>query len=128
MPKQIITTNAAPAAIGPYSQAVKTGDFLFISGQLPLNPTTGEIIDSDIEAQTRQVIENMKSIVASAGMSLDNIVKTTVFLKDIGLFARMNKVYQEYFTSSPPARTTVAVSRLPKDALIEIEAIVFTGK
>ena len=121
--KEVITSRAAPKAVGPYSQAIKVGNILFLSGQLPLDPQTGNIVPGNIEAQTRQSIENIKSILASAGTSLPNVVKTTVFLENIEHFPQMNLVYQEYFNVDAPARSTVAVSRLPKGALIEIEAI-----
>ena len=121
--KEVITSRAAPKAVGPYSQAIKAGSILFLSGQLPLDPQTGNIVPGNIEAQTRQSIENIKSILASAGTSLSNVVKTTVFLRNIEHFPEMNLVYQEYFNVDAPARSTVEVSRLPKDALIEIEAI-----
>ena len=121
--KEVISTEAAPKAVGPYSQAIKAGNFLFISGQLALNPKTGEIVSGGIEAQTKQSIENIKSILASAGASLRDVVKTTVFLKDMGQFAQMNKVYQEYFGAGAPARSTVEVAKLPRDGLVEIESI-----
>lgn len=125
--KKVIAAAGAPKAIGPYSQAVKAGRFLFLSGQLPLDPETGNISGDEIEAQTRQVIENIKSILASAGASLSDVVKTTVFLKDIGHFPEMNQVYQQYFATAAPARSCVEVSRLPKDVLIEIESIAITN-
>lgn len=125
--KKVIAAAGAPKAIGPYSQAVKAGRFLFLSGQLPLDPETGNISGDEIEAQTRQVIENIKSILASAGASLSDVVKTTVFLKDIGHFPEMNQVYQQYFATDAPARSCVEVSRLPKDVLIEIESIAITN-
>ncbi len=121
--RKVISTDKAPKAIGPYSQAIAVGDFLFVSGQLPLNPQTGDIVAGDIEAQTRQSIENTKSILASVGTSLSNVVKTTVFLKDMSHFPQMNVVYAQYFSSNAPARSCVEVSRLPKDALLEIESI-----
>jgi len=121
--RKVISTDKAPGAIGPYSQAIAVGDFLFVSGQLPLNPQTGNIVAGDIEVQTRQSIENIKSILSSIGTSLSNVVKTTVFLKDMSHFPRMNAVYQQYFGADAPARSCVEVSRLPKDALIEIESI-----
>lgn len=124
--KKVIAAAGAPKAIGPYSQAVKAGRFLFLSGQLPLDPETGNISGDGIETQTRQVIENIKSILASAGASLSDVVKTTVFLKDIGHFPEMNQVYQQYFATDAPARSCVEVSRLPKDVLIEIESIAIT--
>jgi 2-iminobutanoate/2-iminopropanoate deaminase len=124
--KKIIAAAGAPKAIGPYSQAVKAGRFLFLSGQLPLDPETGNISGDGIETQTRQAIENIKSILASAGVSLSDVVKTTVFLRDIGHFPEMNQVYQQYFATDAPARSCVEVSRLPKDVLIEIESIAIT--
>lgn len=125
--KKVIAAAGAPKAIGPYSQAVKAGRFLFLSGQLPLDPETGNISGDGIETQTRQVIENIKSILAAAGVSLSDVVKTTVFLKDIGHFPEMNQVYQQYFATDAPARSCVEVSRLPKDVLIEIESIAITN-
>lgn len=121
MKKQIATVNA-PGAIGPYSQAIQVGDLLFISGQIPVNPTTGEIPEG-ITAQTAQSISNIKAILAEAGMTMDNVVKTTVFLADMSLFAPMNEVYAENFTSPFPARSAVAVKELPKQVLVEIETI-----
>lgn len=123
MSKEVISTEAAPKAVGPYSQAIKAGFFLFLSGQLPIEPKTGNIIADDIETQTRQSIENMRSILSFVGASLTDIVKTTVFLKNLGYFSQMNQIYQEYFDKNAPARSCVEVSRLPKDSLIEIEAI-----
>lgn len=125
--KKVIAAAGAPKAIGPYSQAVKAGRFLFLSGQLPLDPETGNISGDRIEDQTRQAIENIKSILAAAGASLSDVVKTTVFLKDIGHFPEMNQVYQQYFATDAPARSCVEVSRLPKDVLIEIESIAITN-
>lgn len=124
--KKVIAAAGAPKAIGPYSQAVKAGRFLFLSGQLPLDPETGNISGDGIETQTKQAIENIKSILASAGASLSDVVKTTVFLTDIGHFPEMNQVYQQYFATDAPARSCVEVSRLPKDVLIEIESIAIT--
>lgn len=124
--KKVIAAAGAPKAIGPYSQAVKAGRFLFLSGQLPLDPETGNISGDGIEVQTRQALENIKSILAAAGASLSDVVKTTVFLKDIGHFPEMNQVYQQYFATDAPARSCVEVSRLPKDVLIEIESIAIT--
>jgi 2-iminobutanoate/2-iminopropanoate deaminase len=121
--KEVITSEAAPKAVGPYSQAIKTGSFLFLSGQLPLDPQTGNITGDDIETQTRQTIENIRSILSSIGASLSDVIKTTVLLKDIGHFSQMNQTYQEYFNTDAPARSCFEVSRLPKDALIEIESI-----
>lgn len=121
MKKQIATT-AAPGAIGPYSQAIDTGSFLFASGQIPLDPATGEIPEG-IEAQTRRVIANIKAILAEAGLTLDNVVKTTVFLADMSYFVPMNEVYASEFTAPFPARSAVAVKELPKQVLLEIEVI-----
>ena len=121
--KKTISTDTAPKAVGPYSQAIRAGGFLFVSGQLPLHPQTGEIVGSDIAAQTGQSIENIKAVLAAAGASLSDVVKTTVFLQDMGHFARMNEVYQQYFGESSPARSTIEVAKLPKNALVEIESI-----
>ncbi|MDM8544455.1 RidA family protein [Desulfococcaceae bacterium HSG9] len=120
---EAIATTAAPAAIGPYSQGVRVGDLLFISGQLPLDPETGEFVAGGIEAKTHQVIKNIRAIVETAGGDLSRVVKTTVFLKDMKNFVAMNKVYETYFGAAPPARSAVQVAALPKDADIEIEAI-----
>jgi len=122
--KEIISTNTAPAAIGPYSQAVKVGDLLFISGQIPLDPATGDLIpEATIQAQTTRVLNNMSNILASVGGSMANVVKTTVFLKDMNDFVEMNRIYQTFFQTDCPARSAVQVGRLPKDVLVEIEAI-----
>lgn len=121
--KEVIFTDNAPKAIGPYSQAIKVGNFVFISGQIPIDPKTGNLVEGDIKEQTKRVIENIKAIIESIGGSLENIVKTTVFLKSLEEFSQMNEVYAEYFKDKPPARSTVEVSRLPKDVRIEIEAI-----
>ena len=121
--KEIISTTNAPAAIGPYSQAVKAGNLLFVSGQVPLDPATGAPVVATIQAQTTRSLENVKAILAQAGATLDNVVKTTVFLKDMNDFVEMNRVYQTYFTKDCPARSAVQVVRLPKDVLVEIEAI-----
>lgn len=119
----IVNTKSAPAAIGPYSQAILTDNFLFTSGQLPVNPLTGELAVGDIEAQTAQALDNIKAVLDAAGFSMDSVIKTTVFIKNMNDFAQINKVYTNYFTANPPARSCVEVARLPKDALIEIEAI-----
>ena len=121
--KKVIITDKAPRAIGPYSVGIQTDCFVFTSGQLGLNPITGEIVSGGIEAETRQVIINLKNVLEAVDSSLDSIVKTTVFLKDMNDFTRMNTVYGEFFSKNPPARTTVAVKDLPKGALIEIDAI-----
>jgi len=122
MPKQVIKTNQAPEAIGPYSQAIKTGNLIFISGQVPINPVNGEI-QGDIREQTRQALENLKSILAAAGVSLAAVAKTAVFLKNLDDFNAMNAIYQQYFAQDAPARSTIEVSRIPRGALVEIEAI-----
>jgi 2-iminobutanoate/2-iminopropanoate deaminase len=124
--KKVVSTKEAPAAIGPYSQAVRVGEFVFTSGQLGLDPATGALVAGGIQAQTTQVLENLKAVLAAAGLELTQVVKTTVFLKDMGDFAAMNEVYGRYLAADgvvAPARTTVEVARLPKDALVEIEAI-----
>lgn len=124
MSRQTIHTSAAPDAIGPYSQGVSAaGTFLFTAGQIALDPGTGKLIDGSVEDQTRRVIENLKAILEAGGSGLPHVVKTTVFLKDMGDFAAMNGVYGEYFKKDPPARSTVEVSRLPKDVRVEIEAV-----
>ena len=121
--KEIISTTNAPAAIGPYSQAVKAGNLLFVSGQVPLDPATGAPVEATIQAQTTQSLNNLKAILAQAGATMDNVVKTTVFLKDMEDFAEMNRIYQSFFAADCPARSAVQVGRLPKDVLVEIEAI-----
>jgi 2-iminobutanoate/2-iminopropanoate deaminase len=122
MTKQLIDTNEAPKAIGPYAQGVRAGGLIFASGQLPVNPETNELVE-DIKGATKQSLENLKAIMTSAGASLSNIVKVTVFLRDMNNFNEMNEVYATYFPSNPPARSTIQVARLPKDAIVEIEAI-----
>lgn len=122
MNKNIINTKEAPAAIGPYSQGISTGNLVFTSGQLPINPLTGELIE-DISGATKQSLENVKAILLSAGTNMGNIIKTTVFLRDMNDFAAMNEVYATYFAENPPARSAVQVARLPKDAVVEIEAV-----
>ena len=124
--KKEIKTEKAPGAIGPYSQAVKAGNLIFVSGQLPINPETGEM-PSDIKAQTRQSIANIKGILEAEGATLDNVVKTTCLLADMSLFGPMNEVYAEEFKAVYPARAAFAVKELPKQALVEIEAIAFVG-
>lgn len=126
MSKEIIHTEKAPKAIGPYSQAVKAGNLLFTSGQLPINPATGEI-SGDMTAQTRQTLENLKAVIAAAGGTLQDVVKATVFITDLKEFAAMNAVYAEYFPNRPPARSTVEVSGLARGALVEIEAVAVIG-
>ena len=122
MEHKVVSTTDAPQAIGPYSQAISIGDLVFCSGQIPLTPQ-GKIVEGDITAQTRQVLTNLQAVLAAAGSSLARVVKTTVFLADLGDFAPMNQVYSEFFDSAPPARSTVQVARLPRDARVEIEAI-----
>ncbi|MCI9037564.1 MAG: RidA family protein [Oscillospiraceae bacterium] len=121
--KKIIATTAAPAAIGPYSQGIDGGSVVITSGQLPIDPATGAFAEGGVAGQTRQSLENVKAVLAGAGLTMENIVKTTVFLKDMNDFAAMNEVYATFFPSEPPARSAVEVARLPKDALVEIEAI-----
>ena len=121
--RQAVSTEAAPSAIGPYSQAIRAGSLLFVSGQVPIDPATGVLVDGDIAAQTRRVLQNVGAILDAAGVSFDHVVRTTVFLTDMNDFAAMNEVYATCFTSPAPARATVQVSRLPKDARIEIDVI-----
>lgn len=121
--RDVVLTDRGPKPIGPYSQAVRTNGFLFVSGQVALDPKTGEMVGADIRPQTERVFENIKGILEAAGSNLHHVVKTTVFLKDMNDFSTMNEVYAKYFTLAPPARSTVQVSRLPKDALVEIEVI-----
>lgn len=123
MSKQIIKTTNAPGAIGPYSQAVKVGNLIFTSGQIPLNPANGELVNDDIRKAAAQSLENIKAILEEAGSSLEKVIRTVVFLKDINDFAAVNEVYAEYFTENYPARSCVEVAKLPKDAKIEIEVI-----
>jgi 2-iminobutanoate/2-iminopropanoate deaminase len=121
---EAVATAAAPAAIGPYSQAIKAGGFLFVSGQIPLDPVTGALVDGDVRAQTRRVLENLGGILAAAGASFGQVVKTTVYLVDMNDFAAMNEVYASFFVAPAPARATVQVGRLPKDVRVEIDAVV----
>jgi 2-iminobutanoate/2-iminopropanoate deaminase len=121
--KKRISTNQAPQALGPYSQAVQLGNLLFVSGQVPLDPRTGNLVPGDIEAQTRQVMENLKAVVAAAGMTLADALKATCFLKNMGDFAKFNGIYAGYFGDIPPARETVEVARLPRDVLVEVSLI-----
>jgi len=123
MKKRVIQTEKAPKALGPYSQAIQAGSFLFISGQLPIDPATGELVKGDIQEQTRQVFENMKQILEAQSLTLKDVVKTTLFLKDMANFAKVNEIYAACFATEPPARAAVQVARLPKDAEVEIEAI-----
>jgi 2-iminobutanoate/2-iminopropanoate deaminase len=121
--RKIVSTNKAPAAIGPYSQAVDAGEFVFVAGQIPVYPPEGKIVEQSVAGQTRQVIENIKAILAAAGLGLEDVVKTTVFLASMDDFREMNQVYGTYFQNEPPARATVEVSALPLGARVEIEAI-----
>ena len=121
--RDIVITDRGPKPIGPYSQAVKSGGFIFVSGQVALDPKTGEFAAGDIRQQTERTLNNIKAILEAAGANLHHVVKTTVFLKDLAEFTSMNEVYGRYFSSAPPARSTVQVARLPKDALVEIEVI-----
>ncbi len=123
-----IQTEHAPAAIGPYSQAIKAGDFVFASGQIPIDPQTGEFVAGGIREQTERVLKNLAAVLEAAGTGLDQVVKTTVFLADMGEFAAMNEVYGRFFTDVPPARATVAAADLPRDARVEIEAIALVRK
>ena len=126
--REIIKTEGAPAAIGPYSQAVRANGFIFASGQIPLDPKTGEFVAGGVAEQTEQVMRNLTAVLEAAGSGLNRIVKTTVFLADMNDFAAMNEVYGRYFTENPPARATVEAARLPRDARVEIEAIALAGK
>ena len=128
MTKSIVLTKEAPAPIGPYNQGIiAAGSFVFTAGQIPLDPRTGQIVQGDIKAQTHRVLRNVQAILEQSGATLKNVVKTTVFLKDIGEFAGMNEVYAEFFVEEPPARSTVEVARLPRDVKVEIEAIAVVG-
>jgi 2-iminobutanoate/2-iminopropanoate deaminase len=121
--KEIVATAQAPQAIGPYSQAAKANGFIYTSGQIPLDPATNQLIQGDIAAQTERVLQNLSAVLAAAGSSLERVVKTTVFLKNMSEFAAMNEVYGRFFPQQPPARSTVEVARLPKDVLVEIDVV-----
>jgi 2-iminobutanoate/2-iminopropanoate deaminase len=123
--KEIISTENAPGAIGPYSQAVKTGNMVFVSGQIPIDPATGQFVSDEVAEQTEQVFKNLQAVLEAAGSGLDKVVKTTVFLADMNDFAAMNEVYGKFFTSDYPARATVQAARLPRDARVEIECIAY---
>ena len=123
MERQVIHTDQAPKAIGPYSQAIQMGNFVFTAGQLGLDPATGNIVEGGIEAETRRSLQNLSAVLNAAGTSMARVVKTTVFLRDMNDFAKMNAVYGEFFLSNPPARSTVQVARLPKDGAVEIEVV-----
>lgn len=126
--KKVVFTEKAPKPIGPYSQAVCVNGWLFISGQIPIDPATGEFVKGDFKAQVERVLENIKAIVEAAGGTLDNIVKVTVFLRDITKFAEFNEVYSRYFPSNPPARSAIGVAALPRGAEVEVEAIAYIGQ
>jgi 2-iminobutanoate/2-iminopropanoate deaminase len=128
MSKEVIATKAAPAAIGPYSQAIKSNGFLFTAGQIPLDPATGKIVEGDIKAQTERVMENLAAVLAEAGTSFAGVVKTTCFLANLDDFAAFNEVYARYFTSQPPARSTVQAARLPAGAQVEVECVALLGE
>lgn len=124
---KIVSTEQAPKAIGPYSQAVVSNGFAFLSGQIPLDPATGQMIEGDVAAQTVRVLENLKAVLEACGSSLGRVVKTTVYLQDMREFARMNEVYAGYFPENPPARATVEAARLPRDVRVEIDCIATVG-
>jgi 2-iminobutanoate/2-iminopropanoate deaminase len=121
--KKVVATKDAPQAIGPYSQAIKAGGFVFTAGQIPIDPATGKLIEGDIKAQTERVLKNLSAVLAAAGSNIDRAVKTTVFLKNMADFPAMNEVYGQFFKNDPPSRSTVQVAALPKDALIEIDVV-----
>jgi 2-iminobutanoate/2-iminopropanoate deaminase len=125
--RQAVSTPSAPAAIGPYSQAIKAGNLLFVSGQVPIDPASGQIVAGDIAQQTRRVFENIGAILGAAGLSFDAVVRTTVYLADMNEFAAMNEVYAKYFVAPFPARSTVQVARLPRDVRVEIEVVAVLG-
>ncbi len=123
MNRQVVSTEQAPGAIGPYSQGVSTSDLVYTSGQIPLDPASGDLVPGGIEEQTRQVMENLSAVLRAGGSGLDLVLKTTCYLQDMSEFAQFNEVYAEYFTSGPPARSTVGVAALPRGALVEVEAV-----
>ena len=127
MKKEVVQTSKAPAAIGPYSQAVKAGGFVFCSGQIPLDPATGKLVEGDVEVQTRQVLQNLEAVLTEAGADWSLVVKTTIFLADLADFAKVNAIYGEKFPEAPPARATVQVAALPMGVRVEIEAIAYIG-
>ncbi|MDN5347920.1 MAG: 2-iminobutanoate/2-iminopropanoate deaminase [Clostridia bacterium] len=128
MNKSAISTAKAPAAIGPYSQAIRYGDLVFTSGQIPIDPASGTVVAGGIEAQTRQVMRNLEEVLLAAGASLTTVLKTTVFIKNMDDFGKVNEIYAEFFNSDPPARSCVEVARLPKDVLVEIEAVAYVAQ
>jgi len=125
--KKVIATDQAPKAIGPYSQAVISNDFVFLSGQIPLDPATGGLVSGGVTEQTARVLENVKAVLGAAGSSLEQVVKTTVYLKDLSQFSAMNEVFARYFPQNPPARAAIEAARLPRDVLVEIDAIAEVG-
>jgi 2-iminobutanoate/2-iminopropanoate deaminase len=125
--KQVIQTSEAPQAIGPYSQAVRVGNLVFLSGQIPIDPASGNIVEGDIAVQTRRVMENLGAVLRAAGAGFPEVVKTTIYLADLGHFGKMNEIYGSYFASEPPARATVQVGALPRGVLIEIDMIAHVG-
>ena len=125
--KKIVATDKAPKAIGPYSQAIVHNGLAFLSGQIPLDPATGQLVEGDIAVQTTRVLQNLKAVLEACGSGLDQVVKTTVYMKDMGEFAKMNEVYGKYFSENPPARSTVEAARLPRDVRVEIDAIAIVG-
>ena len=127
MGKKIIRTDSAPQAIGPYSQAVEAGGFVFVSGQIPIDPKTGNVVRADAASQSRLVMENAKAILTASGCGMENVVKATIYLKDMADFGAVNEVYGGYFPADPPARATVMVSRLPKDAALEMDFVAWKG-
>lgn len=127
MTKRAVETSHAPAAIGPYSQAIRAGDLLFMSGQIPLDPNTGELVEGGVREQTERVLQNLQAVLGAADAGLNDVVKTTIYLVDLNDFAQVNEVYARYFTTTPPARATVAVRALPKGSRVEIEAIAQLG-
>ena len=127
MKRQAISTSDAPQAIGPYSQAVRAGGFLFLSGQIPLDPATGELVAGDVTAQTKQVMENLRAVLAGGGVGFGEVVRATIYLTNLGDFAKVNEVYGGYFSTNPPARATVQVAALPRVASVEIDMIAHAG-
>ena len=125
--KKTVATEKAPKAIGPYSQAIVYNGMAYLSGQIPLDPATNQLVEGDIAVQTARVLDNLTAVLAACGASLDSVVKTTVFIKDMGEFAKMNEVYGKYFAANPPARSTVEAARLPRDVRVEIDAIAIVG-
>ena len=123
MSKDVISTSKAPAALGPYSQALRWGDLIFVSGQIPIDPATSQVVGDDVAAQTERVLKNLAAILEAAGASLGQVLKTTVYLRDLNDFGKMNEVYVRFFSEQPPARATVQVARLPRDVSVEIEAV-----